>query len=86
MDEMRIFRDLEKPKRYVEPFTSPHARVTVDDQAIEAHAFSFLQRGMVSCRNAVDSRKLPTSLGGNQDTAVCILTFQPYQMRINSPS
>ena len=46
MDEMRIFRDLEKLMRYVEPFTSSHARVTVEDQAIEAHAFSFLQPGV----------------------------------------
>ena len=49
-----IFRDLENPERYVETFLvttwaehmRQHARVTVEDQAIEAHAFSFLQPGV----------------------------------------
>jgi predicted MFS family arabinose efflux permease len=49
-----LFRDLAEPDRYLETFLVPtwaehmrqHARVTVDDQAIEAHAFSFLQPGV----------------------------------------
>jgi MFS family permease len=49
-----IFRDLENPVRYVETFLvttwaehmRQHARVTVEDQAIEANAFSFLQPGV----------------------------------------
>jgi MFS family permease len=49
-----IFRDLADPDRYVETFlvTSwaehmrQHARVTVADQAIETHAFSFQQPGV----------------------------------------
>jgi hypothetical protein len=49
-----IFRDLADPERYVETFLvttwaehmRQHARVTVEDQIIEAHAFSFLQPGV----------------------------------------
>jgi MFS family permease len=49
-----IFRDLENPDRYVETFLvttwaehmRQHARVTVEDQATEIHAFSFLQPGV----------------------------------------
>ena len=49
-----IFRDLENPERYVETFLvttwaehmRQHARVTVEDQSIEAHTFSFLQAGV----------------------------------------
>jgi len=48
-----LFRDLADPDRYVENFIAPswaehmrqHERVTVADQAIEAHAFSFQQPG-----------------------------------------
>jgi MFS family permease len=48
-----LFRDLADPDRYVENFIAPswaehmrqHERVTVADQAIEAHAFSFQQSG-----------------------------------------
>ena len=49
-----IFRDLADPDRYLETFLVPswaehmrqHARVTVEDQTIEAHTFSFQQRGV----------------------------------------
>ena len=49
-----LFRDLADPDRYLETFVVPtwaehvrqHARVTVADQAIEAHAFAFLQPGV----------------------------------------
>jgi MFS family permease len=49
-----IFRDLADPDRYVETFLvltwgehmRQHARVTVEDQAIEARAFAFLQEGV----------------------------------------
>jgi MFS family permease len=49
-----LFRDLADPDRYLETFVVPtwaehmrqHARVTVADQAIENHAFSFLQPGV----------------------------------------
>jgi MFS family permease len=49
-----VFRDLAEPDRYLETFLiaswaehmRQHARVTVTDQAIEAHAFSFLQAGV----------------------------------------
>jgi MFS family permease len=49
-----IFRDLADPDRYVETFLvttwaehmRQHARVTVVDQEIEAHTFSFLQPGV----------------------------------------
>jgi len=49
-----LFRDLADPDRYVETFVVPtwgehlrqHARVTVDDEAIEARAFAFLQPGV----------------------------------------
>ena len=49
-----VFRDLADPDRYLETFLvstwaehmRQHARVTVADQAIEAHAFSFLQPGV----------------------------------------
>lgn len=49
-----IFRDLENPDRYIETFLvttwaehmRQHARVTVEDQATEVHAFSFLQPGI----------------------------------------
>jgi len=49
-----LFRDLADPDRYVESFLAPtwaehmrqHSRVTVEDQAIEARAFSFQQPGI----------------------------------------
>ena len=49
-----IFRDLADPERYVETFLvttwaehmRQHARVSVEDQAIEARTFSFLQTGV----------------------------------------
>jgi predicted MFS family arabinose efflux permease len=49
-----LFRDLGDPDRYLETFLvvswgehlRQHARVTVEDQAIEARAFSFLQPGV----------------------------------------
>lgn len=49
-----IFRDLADPERYVETFLvttwaehmRQHARVTVEDQSIETHAFSFQQPGV----------------------------------------
>jgi MFS family permease len=49
-----VFRDLADPDRYLETFLiaswaehmRQHARVTVTDQAIEAHAFSFLKAGV----------------------------------------
>lgn len=49
-----IFRDLADPERYMETFIvttwaehmRQHARVTVEDQATEVHAFSFLQPGV----------------------------------------
>ena len=49
-----IFRDLADPERYVETFLvstwaehlRQHARVSVEDQAIEARTFSFLQPGV----------------------------------------
>jgi MFS family permease len=49
-----LFRDAADPQHYVETFLvltwgehmRQHARVTVDDQAIEARAFSFLQPGV----------------------------------------
>jgi MFS family permease len=49
-----IFRDLADPERYVETFLvttwaehmRQHARVSVEDQAIEAHTFSFLRTGV----------------------------------------
>ena len=48
-----LFRDLAEPERFVESFVSTtlaehmrtHERVTVEDQAIEARAFSFLKPG-----------------------------------------
>ncbi|MBV9280318.1 MAG: MFS transporter, partial [Chloroflexi bacterium] len=49
-----LYRDMADPDRYLETFVvaswaehlRQHARVTVDDQAIEAHAFSFQQPGI----------------------------------------
>lgn len=49
-----LFRDLADPDRYLETFVVPtwaehmrqHARVTVEDQAVEARAFAFLQEGV----------------------------------------
>ncbi len=49
-----LFRDLAEPERYLETFVvttwaehmRQHARVTVSDQALEAHAFSFLKPGV----------------------------------------
>ena len=49
-----LFRDLAEPERYLELFVVPswaehlrqHARVTVEDQAIEARAFAFQQPGV----------------------------------------
>jgi predicted MFS family arabinose efflux permease len=49
-----LFRDLGDPDRYLETFLvlswaehmRQHARVTVEDQAIEARAFAFLQEGV----------------------------------------
>jgi MFS family permease len=49
-----LFRDLADPDRYLETFVvvswgehmRQHARVTVEDQAIEARAFAFLQEGV----------------------------------------
>jgi len=49
-----IFRDLADPDRYLETFVAvswgehvrQHARVTVEDEAIEARAFAFLQEGV----------------------------------------
>jgi MFS family permease len=49
-----LFRDLADPDRYLETFLVPswaehlrqHARVTVEDQAIEARAFAFQQPGV----------------------------------------
>jgi MFS family permease len=49
-----LFRDLDDPDRYLETFLvvswgehlRQHTRVTVEDAAIEAHAFSFLQPGV----------------------------------------
>jgi MFS family permease len=49
-----LFRDLAEPDRYLETFVAvswgehmrQHARVTVEDQAIEARAFAFLQEGI----------------------------------------
>ena len=49
-----LFRDLADPDRYLETFVvlswgehmRQHARVTVEDQAIEARAFAFLQEGI----------------------------------------
>lgn len=49
-----LFRDLADPDRYLENFIAPswaehmrqHERVTVTDQAIEAHTFSFLKPGI----------------------------------------
>jgi MFS family permease len=49
-----IFRDLADPERYLETFLvttwaehmRQHARVTVEDQATEVHAFSFQQSGV----------------------------------------
>jgi hypothetical protein len=49
-----IFRDLADPDRYLETFVAvswgehvrQHARVTIEDQAIEARAFAFLQEGI----------------------------------------
>ena len=49
-----LFRDLADPERYLEIFVVPswgehlrqHARVTMEDQATEAHAFAFLQEGV----------------------------------------
>ncbi len=49
-----FFRDLGDPDRYLETFVVPswaehlrqHARVTVDDQATEAHTHTFLQAGV----------------------------------------
>jgi Transmembrane secretion effector len=49
-----LFRDAADPDRYLETFLTltwgehmrQHARVTVEDQAIEARAFSFLQPGV----------------------------------------
>jgi hypothetical protein len=48
-----FYRDLADPDRYLETFVVPswaehlrqHARVTMDDQATEEHAFAFLQPG-----------------------------------------
>ena len=50
-----LFRDLAEPERYLETFVVPtwaehmrqHHRVTVSDQSIEAHAFSFQKPGVV---------------------------------------
>ena len=50
-----LFRDLADPERYLETFVVPswaehlrqHARVTVEDEAIEARAFAFLQPGVL---------------------------------------
>lgn len=49
-----LFRDLAEPERYLETFVVPtwaehmrqHHRVTVSDQSIEAHAFSFQKPGV----------------------------------------
>ena len=49
-----LFRDLADPDRYLETFVAvswgehlrQHARVTVEDQAIEARAFAFLEEGV----------------------------------------
>lgn len=49
-----IFRSLADPQRYVETFLvttwgepmRQHARVTIEDQAIEARAFSFMSAGI----------------------------------------
>jgi len=49
-----LYRDLADPDRYVESFIAPswaehmrqHERVTVNDQAIEARAFSFVKPGV----------------------------------------
>jgi MFS family permease len=49
-----LFRDLADPNRYLETFVAvswgehvrQHARVTVEDRAIEARAFAFLQEGV----------------------------------------
>jgi MFS family permease len=49
-----LFRDLAAPNRYLETFVAvswgehmrQHARVTIEDQAIEARAFAFLQEGV----------------------------------------
>jgi hypothetical protein len=49
-----LFRDLAEPDRYLETFVvlswgehmRQHARVTVEDQAIEARAFAFQQEGV----------------------------------------
>jgi hypothetical protein len=49
-----LFRDLAVPDRYLQTFVvvlwaehmRQHARVTVEDQAIEGRAFAFLQEGV----------------------------------------
>jgi len=60
-----VFRDLADPDRYLETFLVPtwaehmrqHARVTMEDQATEAYAFSFLQPDVppVAC-HLIDAR------------------------------
>src|SRR6185503_7106889 len=70
-----IFRDLADPERYVETFLvttwaehmRQHARVTVEDQATEAYAFSLLQPGvqpfashLIAARMRGGDRQTPT--------------------------
>jgi MFS family permease len=68
-----IFRDLENPDRYVETFLvttwaehmRQHARVTVEDQATEAHTFSFLQPGVAPFASHLIAAR---TLGGDRQT------------------
>ena len=73
-----LFRDLEDPERYLETFlvttwaehVRQHARVTMEDQATEARAFSFQQPGVERIACHLIAATIESSGGGREHSAM----------------